>query len=924
MTSHYSTPARGFFSRILSTAGILLCSWVATVSAQTTTTVVNDTFADGERKASTPPASAAWLVAGGATTTLAASTSGMVFTTGGATGQFLANIPTITLANPGDTVTFTFDFTPSADVPYVAIGLRAALLNSNGATKLTDDGTALAIGNYQGYAGFKTSQITQTDASASIKKRLGTATATGELIGSTSNVWTSNAFNPTTEAASPAVPVRFQFLAGKTYTGTITVTKVDATTNTIQNTWSGNGSTDDMLAHDNGTGNSTANSAPPVTTFDTVAFGAVGAALPSGTTLTFTKLTVTTNTTVSGLASAPTITTQPQSASVTAGGSATFTVVATGTPTPTYQWNKGGAAISGATNATYSITAAAASDAGSYTVIVTNSAGAVTSSAATLTVSAASTAPTISTQPANVTVTAGASATFTVVATGSPTPTYQWKKAGTAISGATSATYTIAATAAADAGSYAVTVSNSAGSVDSSAATLTVNPAGGGNVAPTITTQPTSVTVTAGAPATFTVAASGTPAPTYQWSKGATAVASATGASYTIAATTAADAGNYSVTATNVAGSVTSTGVTLTVNAAGSGNVAPAITTQPSAQTITVGGSATFTVVATGTPTPTYQWTKNGGAISGATNASLTIANAATTDAGTYAVVVSNSVGSATSTGAALTVNPALPVSARLVNISGRANIGIGNNALIVGTSWNGGAKPVVFRLAGPALKTFGLSTAITAPRLQLMTNGILTTTNTGWDGTTASSTSFAQVGAFPFAAGSKDAAIINTFPAGSYVLIASNVDGVSGAGLGEIYDASTTASLSDRILNVSVRAQVGSGDNVLITGFIISGTGSMPVVIRGIGPALNAYGLTGLTDPKLTLSGVLPSSPTVSTSWDSSMTAMFAKVGAFPLTAGSKDAAIVTTLPPGAYTVTLSSVSGGSGSGLIEVYDAQ
>jgi hypothetical protein len=621
---------------------------------------------------------------------------------------------------------------------------------------------------------------------------------------------------------------------------------------------------------------------------------------------------------------APTISTQPANATVAPGASATFTVVATGTPAPTYQWSKGGTAISGATNATYTIAAVAAADAGSYTVVAANSAGAATSNAATLTVSAASTAPTISTQPANVTVTAGASATFTVVATGTPTPTYQWKKAGTAISGATSATYTIAATAAADAGSYTVTVSNSAGSVDSSAATLTVNPAGGGNVAPTITTQPTSATVTVGGSATFTVVASGTPTPTYQWTKGGAAVSGATNASLTVSNAQSSDAGTYAVTVTNSVGAATSSNATLTVNPAGSGNVAPAITTQPGSLAIATGGSGTLTVVATSTPAPTYQWTKNGGAISGATNASLTISNAQSSDAGTYAVTVSNSVGAATSSNATVTVTTIVPVAARITNISGRAGVGGGNNALILGAAWNGASKPVIFRLAGPALKAYGLNSAITAPRLQLLANGLLTATNTGWDGTTVSSTSFAQVGAFPFTAGSKDAAIINnSLAAGSYVLVATNVDGLTGAGLGEIYDASTTASLTDRLTNVSVRAQVGSGDNILIAGFVISGTQSMPVVIRGIGPALNAYGLTGVTDPQLTLFGG-SSSPVVSTTWDSSMTATFTKVGAFPLTAGSKDAAMIKTLAPGAYTITLTSVSGGAGSGLIEIYDAQ
>ncbi len=181
-----------------------------------------------------------------------------------------------------------------------------------------------------------------------------------------------------------------------------------------------------------------------------------------------------TTTTTSG--TAPSITTQPASLTVVAGGSATFSVVASGSGTLSYQWRKGGTAISGATVASYTIAVTSADDAASYDVVVTNSAGSVTSSAATLTVTTTdgSTVPNISSQPASLSVAAGASASFGVIATGSGTLSYQWFKDGTAISGATAATYSVSSTTSSDAGSYTVTVSNSAGSVTSAAAVLTV------------------------------------------------------------------------------------------------------------------------------------------------------------------------------------------------------------------------------------------------------------------------------------------------------------------------------------------------------------------------------------------------------------------------------------------------------------------
>src|SRR5881396_2233889 len=185
------------------------------------------------------------------------------------------------------------------------------------------------------------------------------------------------------------------------------------------------------------------------------------------------------NFTANGATVAPTITTPPANQTVAAGQTATFTVVAGGTAPLSYQWQKNGANITGATSASYTTPITTTADSGStFRVVVTNTAGTVTSSAATLTVNAAAVAPTITTQPANQTVTAGQTATFAVVAAGTAPLGYQWQKNGANITGATSASYTTPATTTADSGStFRVVVSNSAGTVTSSAATLTVNPA---------------------------------------------------------------------------------------------------------------------------------------------------------------------------------------------------------------------------------------------------------------------------------------------------------------------------------------------------------------------------------------------------------------------------------------------------------------
>jgi hypothetical protein len=353
------------------------------------------------------------------------------------------------------------------------------------------------------------------------------------------------------------------------------------------------------------------------------------------------------------------ITAQPASQSVTVGQTATFSVAATGAGTLSYQWKKGGAAISGATAASYTTPATVSSENGTqFTVVVSDSVGNLTSNPATLTVTSSPVAPSITSQPANKTVTAGQTASFSVTATGTAPITYAWKRNGATISGASSESYTTPATAAADNNAkFTVTVTNSVSSVTSNAATLTVN------VPPSISAQPASRTVTAGQTATFAVVATGTGTLSYQWKDNGAAIAGATSASYTTPATTASNNGaQFTVTVTDVVSSVTSNAATLTVNAAPPVNTAPSITTQPSSKIVTAGQTATFTVAATGTGTLSYQWKNNGAAIAGATSASYTTpATTASNNGAQFTVTVTNSVSSVTSNAATLTVNAPPP-----------------------------------------------------------------------------------------------------------------------------------------------------------------------------------------------------------------------------------------------------------------------
>ncbi|WP_332848001.1 DUF3500 domain-containing protein [Massilia sp. S19_KUP03_FR1] len=181
--------------------------------------------------------------------------------------------------------------------------------------------------------------------------------------------------------------------------------------------------------------------------------------------------------TITTIVAAPAIATQPAASIVTAGQAATLTVSASGGGTLVYQWRRGGVAIVGATAATYTLAAAASADAGSYDVVVSNSAGSVTSTTATLTLASSSGVPVIVAQPASQSVALGASVTLTVAVRGSGTMAYQWRKNGVTLAGASAVSYTIAIARASDAGSYDVVITNASGSSTSAAAALDVTAA---------------------------------------------------------------------------------------------------------------------------------------------------------------------------------------------------------------------------------------------------------------------------------------------------------------------------------------------------------------------------------------------------------------------------------------------------------------
>jgi streptogramin lyase len=256
------------------------------------------------------------------------------------------------------------------------------------------------------------------------------------------------------------------------------------------------------------------------------------------------------------------------------------------------------------------------------------------------------TPPSITKQPASLAVDLGAKASFTVTAAGTAPLYYQWQFNGASLPGATNAALSIASAQTTNEGNYQVVVTNVAGSVASSNATLTVV------VPPAIIQQPQNLTVVQGATASFGVAAAGSPPLQYQWQFQNANLTGATNSTLTLTNVQAAKAGLYRVLVKNAAATVTSSNAQLTVN------VPPSITTQPASETVNAGAAASFSVTASGTAPLFYQWQFNGASLPGATNPTLSLVNVQLGQAGTYDALVSNLVGSASSSAASLTVKP--------------------------------------------------------------------------------------------------------------------------------------------------------------------------------------------------------------------------------------------------------------------------
>ncbi len=263
-------------------------------------------------------------------------------------------------------------------------------------------------------------------------------------------------------------------------------------------------------------------------------------------------------------------------------------------------------------------------------------------------------------------------------------------------------------------------------------------------------------------------------------------------------------------------------------------------------------------------------------------------------------------------------VYAAAPVS-RLINLSTRLRVETGDNIGIAGfVITGGGNKRLLIRAAGPSLGAFGVTSPLADPVLVLKNSaGATIQQNDNWK-----STQQAEIMASGFApTNDLESAMVVSLGAGSYTALVSGNGGGSGVGIVEVYDLDPVSDAnSARLINVSTRGRVQTGENVMIGGFVLGGFEPRKVVVRGIGPALTAFGVPGaLQNPIIQLiSG--PTTLAVNDDWRATQQAEII-ASTFPPT-DNRESAIVATLPPGPYTVIVSGLGDTSGVGLVEIYE--
>ncbi len=391
---------------------------------------------------------------------------------------------------------------------------------------------------------------------------------------------------------------------------------------------------------------------------------------------------------------APSFSLVPVSVTTNAGATVFFSVAATGNSPLSYQWRLNGVNVVGATSATLVLNNIQAVNAGTYTCVVSNPLGSVTSPGAILSVNVL--APVIISSPQSYRVLPGTNVTFGVTVTGPGPFNYQWRYNGSAILGANAATFSLGNVQFGNAGIYTVVINNPYGTIVSTPGVLDVlSP-------PVVTVQPVDVAAARGEPVSFSAAHTGSSPFTYQWQLDGVPILGGTNLVLGLFNVQFSQAGNYSLVISNDAGSVTTSNALLVVNSP------PIITAQPAPRTVTAGNPVTIAASIIGSPLLAYQWQLDGADLPGANSNSLTLAAAQVSDRGLYTLVITNDFGSVTSSPAFLAVHP-VAVSVGWTGQAGGPGVDVGNAC----ATDNQGNLFVAGYFTGTA--TFGTNTLVSA-----------------------------------------------------------------------------------------------------------------------------------------------------------------------------------------------------------------
>jgi hypothetical protein len=284
------------------------------------------------------------------------------------------------------------------------------------------------------------------------------------------------------------------------------------------------------------------------------------------------------------------------------------------------------------------------------------------------------------------------------------------------------------------------------------------------------------------------------------------------------------------------------------------------------------------------------------------------------------------------------------PPAGRLVNLSTRTSIAYLGDSFTLGFVLTGKERATVLvRGVGPTLSRFRVTEPLPAPRLEIYRGNNLLAANEGWDASATAGeivAATAAVGAFALPRGSLDTAVLLSLEPGAYTATLKSINGAVGEVLAEIYDVSKNAT---RLTNVSTLAQIGEDGAAVVPGLVIAGNNPRTLAVRAIGPGLTDLGFSSdavLGDPRLVIRNVAGQTIATNDNWTAAGTTanaamlniVFRAVGAFPLRAGSNDAALVNALAPGSYllqaaatpvaTATGGSILSPNGTVLIEVYE--